>query len=102
MRSLALYVCLVVTGCMGDNAAPSSASDQPLESACSGQLYDPCTSDDQCTAHLCKLYSTREVQVCTTTCSASEPCPSQNGTAVTCNNMGLCRPDAPNTCEASP
>jgi hypothetical protein len=40
--------------------------------------------------------------VCSPTCSGTMPCPMQGTTAVSCNNMGLCKPPAANTDCVSP
>ena len=96
MRNVILMLFVICAACMDSNNA---GKQQAASTVCGGQLYDGCTADDQCESGLCKLYSNRMVQVCTQPCSATNPCPSQNGVATTCNNMGLCRPEAPNACD---
>lgn len=99
MRWMILIASITCAACADDPKPAASGTEQAAQHACSGQPYDGCTSDDQCESQQCKLYSNRGVQVCTQTCSATNPCPTQNGQAVVCNNMGLCRPDAVNACE---
>lgn len=67
--------------------------------ACTGQLYDSCNpAASNCTgSETCKTFTGSGFSVCTQTCSTTNPCPSQNGAAVACNNMGICKPSAPNT-----
>jgi hypothetical protein len=43
----------------------------------------------------CKLFSGLGVQVCTTTCTPGDNTPCGAGT---CNNMGICKPAAANSC----
>ena len=68
--------------------------------ACTNAAYDPCTSAAQCTSGTCTLFEQAGFQVCTQTCTPGDPttCPQQNGQPVNCNNMGICRPQAANTC----
>ena len=68
--------------------------------ACTGAAYDPCTDNAQCTSNNCRLFNGSALQVCTTTCTPGDAttCPMQNGQAATCNNMGICKPAAANTC----
>ena len=96
-RVILLTMCFACWSCVG--TSKQSESQQGASGVCTGQLYDGCTSDDQCDSGFCKLYSNRDVQVCTQTCSATNPCPSQDGKAVVYNNMGHCRPVAANSCE---
>lgn len=97
MRNLIVMLFLVSAACVDSGPATQQQAESTV---CGGLLYDGCTSDDDCESGLCKLYSNRMVQVCTQACSATSPCPPQNGVAVDCNNMGLCRPSTPNACEA--
>ncbi len=100
MRVLLLMVCLASAACVDSKSPASGANNRPESGTRDGALYDGCTSDDQCDSGLCKDYLNRGVQLCTEACSASNPCPAQNGVSVVCNNMGFCRPDAPNACAA--
>lgn len=67
---------------------------------CTGKAYDSCTTGSQCMSNNCKLFSQANITVCTQACSATVPCPPQNGQPVPCNNMGVCRPNAANACTA--
>ena len=83
--------------------APAVVHDGPsADSAlarCTGALYDPCTGPATgCMSQNCKLFTGSMFMVCTQACSASNPCPAQGGTAVACNNNGVCKPNAPNAC----
>ncbi len=117
---VALAFLIAVTACTspvkktGPDAATASASDGPQGDArpsdgsqaasdaaagttCTGKLYDTCNpASSNCMSGDCHLFSTRGFAVCTQACSSTNPCPSQNGTAVSCNNMGICVPSAPN------
>ncbi len=68
--------------------------------ACTNAAYDPCSDNTQCTSGKCQLFNGSGFQVCTQTCTPGDPttCPQQNGQAATCNNMGICKPLAANTC----
>ncbi|MDB4963051.1 MAG: hypothetical protein JWP01_3050 [Myxococcales bacterium] len=78
------------------------ALDGGQSNVCTGKAYDTCTSNAQCTSGNCRAFGSAGFQVCTQACSAGTPCPMQNGAAVSCNNMGLCRPTAANACTPSP
>ncbi|HEY5950990.1 MAG TPA: hypothetical protein VIV40_36110 [Kofleriaceae bacterium] len=68
--------------------------------ACTNAIYDPCTSAAQCTSGNCTLFQGAGFQVCTQTCTPGDntTCPMQNGQPATCNNMGICKPNAANSC----
>ncbi|MDQ3365904.1 MAG: hypothetical protein M3680_10795 [Myxococcota bacterium] len=68
--------------------------------ACTNALYDPCTTNAQCTSASCRVFSGSALQICTQACTPGDnsTCPQQAGTVVQCNNMGVCKPAAPNNC----
>lgn len=71
--------------------------------ACTGAVYAPCTSNTLCTSMNCHLYQQSALQVCVQPIQPCTPgnnatCPMQNGVAATCNNMGICKPAAANSC----
>lgn len=81
------------------DAAPDAPPDGPPANACTGAPYDPCTANPQCMSNNCRTFMGAGLQVCTQACDADNPCPPQDGAAVLCNNMGICRPTAANDCE---
>ena len=95
MRFPILTTCFALAACAESPKTPDPVAQQAADTTCGGQLYDGCTSDDQCESGLCKAVLD-EVEVCTQTCSTTAPCPQQGDQPVVCNNMGLCRPAAPN------
>ena len=77
-----------------DAGSPDAAS-----ALCTGAVYDPCTSNDQCASQLCHLYSAASLQVCTQACGPGTPCPNDStGAAVACNANGNCKPSVANNC----
>jgi hypothetical protein len=97
MTRFAFILVLAACGSGGGNSTPQvdAASGPP----CTGAIYDPCTSNDQCTSQQCHVYGTAGLQVCTQACSATVPCPNDtSGAAVTCNMMGNCKPAVANNC----
>jgi hypothetical protein len=72
-----------------------SGSGSSSSNACTGALYDPCTSNAQCMSGNCHVYSGQGIQVCTATCTPGDNTPCGAGT---CNNMAICKPNAANTC----
>jgi hypothetical protein len=76
----------------GDGSGSGSGSNLP---ACTGALYDPCTDASQCMSGNCKAFGGAGIEVCTTTCTPGDNTPCGAGT---CNNMGICKPDAANAC----
>ena len=87
-------------GNVGSGSGSGSGSGTAL--ACTGAVYDPCTSDAQCTTAgaTCKTFNGAGLEVCTVTCTPGDntTCPAQNGQPATCNNMGVCKPAAANDC----
>jgi hypothetical protein len=101
--ALAFAISAVAFACSnGDDPdpidAPASQIDAPPGNACTGAVYDSCTMASQCTSGNCKLFSGDGFQVCTQACSAANPCPTVNGIAGTCNNMGICKPAQAHAC----
>ncbi len=90
MRFLVVFV--VLTACGDGNSNPDGGG------MCTNAIYDPCTSNDQCTSMNCKLFMGDGFQVCTQTCTPGDACPMQGGTAITCNAMGVCKPPQANAC----
>ncbi|HUJ60348.1 MAG TPA: hypothetical protein VLX92_17725 [Kofleriaceae bacterium] len=75
--------------------------DGPVGSACTGAVYDPCTSNDQCMSMNCHFYNASNLQVCTQACTAGDnsTCPvDSTGSNGLCNTMGNCKPAAANPC----
>ena len=98
-----LLVLLVAIGCSGDDGSTnpptdSKTPDTPAGTACTGAVYDPCTVAGQCMSNMCKLFNQDNLQVCTQACTPGSACPMAGSTAVTCNNMGVCKPPAANNC----
>src|SRR6266581_3311033 len=96
-----LVACCFVVGCGGGGggSGPDAAHDSPAGAACTGAVYDPCTTNDQCMSMNCHFYMQSNFTICTTACSASMPCPNDSsGNPGTCNNMGNCKPAAANNC----
>jgi hypothetical protein len=95
--------CLVhVLGCGGGSSAhttpDAAAGGGP---ACTGAVYDPCTTNDQCMSMNCHFYMMSNFTICTQACTPGDntTCPvDATGTHGTCNNMGNCKPTAANNC----
>jgi hypothetical protein len=81
----------------GDAKVYMDGSGSGSGNVCTGALYDPCnTASSNCmTGLMCKQFTGSSFTVCTQTCSGT--CP---GTGAVCNNMGICKPAAPNNCTA--
>lgn len=112
LRTCLLLIATTLAACGGDSSPPDAAAgidtamsvDAPAGTpdaagaTCTGALYDSCTDNTQCTSNNCKTFNAAGITVCTQACSAQNPCPDQNGQAVMCNNMGICRPNTANAC----
>jgi hypothetical protein len=89
-------------GNVGSGAGTGSGTGSGTAMACTGAVYDPCTSDAQCTTAgaTCKSFNGAGIEGCTVACTPGDDttCPAQNGQPVTCNNMGVCKPAAANVC----
>ena len=93
--ALVLVACLIgLVGCAGD-APPDTPH------SCTGELYDSCLQEHECTSNNCRSFAADGIQVCTMTCTAGDDstCPkTSDGKTVTCNMMGICKPPAANSC----
>ncbi len=99
MRSFVMAMLVIFSACGGGGSntpLPDADLTQPM---CTGLVYDNCTDNTQCSSNNCHLFSQDAIQICTQACDASNPCPADaNGTAVSCNNKGLCKPSRGNAC----
>jgi hypothetical protein len=94
ITALALVVLAGIAACAGD-APPGT------EHSCTGELYDSCLQEHECTSNNCRSFAADGIQVCTMTCTAGDDstCPrTTDGKTVTCNQMGICKPPAANQC----
>lgn len=85
-----MTLALVLGACAGDSPDPSGK--------CTKALYDACATEHDCTSNNCRNFMGDGFQVCTQGCDAANPCPDQDGLAVECNGMGVCKPAAPTEC----
>jgi hypothetical protein len=102
MRLLAICSALLFGfACNSSSSSPDakvymdgSGSGSGSGNVCTGQLYDSCNpaASNCMTGLMCKTFSGSSFSVCTQTCSGS--CPG----GATCNNMGICKPTAANSC----
>ena len=100
LARIALALAVALAAC-GSSSAPSTVDAPPPgpdAPTCTGATYDPCTDPSQCMSGMCHDYTGAQLEVCTQTCSAQDPCPSQNGVTVACNMMGNCKPPMANAC----
>ena len=104
MRTAMLALIIVLTACSGgtgdtppDVDAPGG-TDSSGSNVCTGAAYETCTDNTQCLSQQCRLFMADGIQVCTQNCDASNPCPDFDGTPITCNNMGRCKPPGQHTC----
>lgn len=84
----------------GGGGGGMATVDGGTAAACTNAAYDPCTTAAECASGNCQLFQQAGIQICTQTCTPGDPttCPQQGGQPVPCNNMGVCRPAAANTC----
>jgi hypothetical protein len=95
VRRFALPSALVLSACAGDSPAP-------VNRRCTKALYELCITEHDCVSEDCRTFMSEGYQICTQACSATIPCPDLNGTAVTCNAMGVCKPPEPIECDVVP
>ena len=90
---------IVACSSSGSSKSPDAPASGDAPAACTGKLYDACNAAmPNCMAHLmCKDFSGSGFSACTQGCSSTNPCPMQDGQAVPCNNMGICKPLGANT-----
>ena len=82
-----------------DSPAPDAPRPDAAAATCTGLPYDSCNpAANNCMNGMqCHTFSGAGFSVCTPSCAGPVACPDQNGTAVSCNNMSLCKPPAPNS-----
>jgi hypothetical protein len=99
-RSIALALAALLASCgtSDPHTTPVDAPVGPDAPMCTGAVYDPCTDPTQCMSGMCHDYKGSMLSVCTTSCSASSPCPTQDGVTIACNMMGNCKPPMANAC----
>lgn len=93
MTSGVLTIALAICACSGSKPAPEVSAPPPPPPP-----YAPAAPDGT----LCKTFNGSMFSVCTPACDTANPCPMQGADAVTCNGMGLCKPNAPNADCTSP
>lgn len=88
MKTIGLVIAAVFAsvGCAGD--------EPPASGNCTGQVYDLCNDEHDCTSANCHNFNAEGFQVCTQACDGSNPCPGDGE----CNMAGICKPMAPNAC----
>lgn len=89
---------VTVDGASTDAGGPDAPPVDGGGAACTGAAYDPCNVGGDCDSGMCRTFQSAGLMLCTQACDASNPCPTQNGQAVQCNGMGVCRPNAENAC----
>ena len=89
-----ISICLsTLLGCAGSDVDPGNGS------VCMQALYDPCNEEHDCDSNMCQLFNDANIQVCTQSCDADNPCPDDaSGNPATCNNRGICKPAVANDC----
>lgn len=105
MRALGWMVMAGLAACLGEGPTlpalvDAPGSDTPPGPPCTGDIFDPCSMNSDCMSMNCRLYRGDGWAVCTTTCTPgmNATCPTQSGVEARCNNMGFCKPVAPNHC----
>ncbi len=74
-------------------AAACAGDSPPATGRCTGLIYDPCNTEDNCDSALCQNF-VDEFQVCSQMCDDTLPCPAGGD----CNEFGVCKPPAANAC----
>jgi hypothetical protein len=91
-----LLTLALVAGCAGTDTDPGNGS------VCTGALYDNCGSEHDCMSNDCHTFNAEGFNACVQACSAATPCPDQDGVAVPCNAMGICKPAMAKDCRVIP
>ena len=102
-RLVLALVLVASAACGGDDGTNMQQVDAMMGSgaACTGAVYDPCTTNDQCMSQNCHFYMQSNFTVCVTTCTPNDntTCPvDSSGQHGQCNMMGICKPAAANAC----
>jgi hypothetical protein len=101
IRCVLAVLIVASLGCPGEDPAQVTADAPPSGGPCTGAVYDPCTTADQCMSQQCHFYMQSNFTVCTQTCTPGDnsTCPvDASGANGVCNNMGRCKPAVANNC----
>jgi len=88
---ISMLVVLTFAGCAGDSTSRT----------CTGELYDACFDEHNCTSGNCHNFSTEGFQACSTSCTPGDDTPcmtTADGRKATCSAAGICTPPAANDC----
>jgi hypothetical protein len=89
---------LVLVACSGSTPRVPDGGD-----LCTGQPYDPCNTEHDCQSGNCRPFAAENITVCTVACDSTTPCPkTADGSAVMCDQAGLCEPMVANSCHIPP
>ena len=94
MRILMMFA-LALGACAGDAPGPGGTPN------CTKAVYDVCVTEHDCTSNNCRTFAAEGFQACTQACDMANPCPDQDGQAVTCD-MGVCKPPMATDCKVVP
>ncbi|MBX3162206.1 MAG: hypothetical protein KF773_39950 [Deltaproteobacteria bacterium] len=100
-RALLALALVLVAACGGGGGSSVVVDADPNVPLCTGAAFDNCTENADCASQNCHLFRQSGFQVCVPACDAANPCPDDSsGAPASCNNMGICKPLAPNACRA--
>ena len=100
MNKLAIALVLAVSACGGSDNT-QTMPDAAASAKCTGALWDSCVNNSDCMSNNCHFYMQQNFTVCTQSCTPGDntTCPvDSSGQHATCNNMGICKPAAANSC----
>ncbi len=66
---------LLLAACETGGDGPTLPDADLTKPMCTGVVFDSCTTAAGCMSGNCKLFEDALIQVCTTTCSSTMPCP---------------------------
>src|SRR5262245_40978204 len=92
---------LVLGACGGGSGDDTVMADAPSGPMCTGAVFDVCAVNTDCMSMNCHFYMQSNFSVCTQACTPGDnsTCPvDSSGVNGVCNNMGNCKPAAPNNC----
>lgn len=92
---MTFVLALILGACAGDEV------DEGNGPVCTKVHYDKCNSEHDCDTNECHNFLADGLQVCTSSCSVTVPCPDNLGVPVACDVSGYCKPAAATQCRVT-
>jgi hypothetical protein len=105
MTRLVVALVFALAACNNGGVGSDDDDDDQVDASssepCTNAIFDPCTDNAECDSGNCHFFNQSAFSVCVQACTPNDDstCPvDTSGVNAACNNMGICKPAAPNDC----